>query len=568
MGTDCLPMQLPRPRPECPEFPFVGQMVYQDLVIDVETAGGGTRSGVDPNGKPWSVVLPWPYGEFRGTKACDGDAVDVFVGPDPHAAYAWVVQAKKPGTQAFDEPKVMLGFASRDAVLAAFRAAYSGPGFILGITRWPMSALKAALNRPDLQRGRLGPQALQTVMRKGSAMGRRPVVMLKGAAPRPGLVLRPSRKNPHVKRWMTTEQAVAEQRAARVEAQGAAASPAGPPQRAPRPGARASAPSAPAPRPAVRTGPPATSGPFQEPLFAPDELALPKDVKQRVDDPAEMFRQARVAHQQQVHALTAVAKELGASVIRGDQDYDWHQLDGDLRKPGPVVLVGPPKAQARSEQKVKADYNGDWSRLTDAVRSTIAVDQIEDVPRALDMLRDHGIKIAKRPKDRFTEPTEAGYRDALVNVVWPNGHIGEIQLHVKPILRVKEAGHKLYEPVRSIEAALALEEREMTPDEIDVVRDANSRAKLLYDGAWKEVLEQQKPTGQKMEKAETAAAETRYFDLEGRPARVVGGNVPLVCQPDGTERRTYELEKFYHRAQPISAARYNEMKAEDRSTGA
>ena len=205
-------MQLPRPRPENPEFPFVGQMVYQDLVIDVETAGGGTRSGIDASGKAWSVVLPWPYGEFRGTKACDGDAVDVFVGPNPHSAYAWVVQAKKPGTQAFDEPKVMLGFATREAVLAAFRSAYSGPGFIMGITRWPMSALKAALNRPDLQRGRLGPQALQSVMHKGGAMPR-PVVMLKGA-PRPGLVLRPSKMNPRVKRWMSTEQAAAEDRAA------------------------------------------------------------------------------------------------------------------------------------------------------------------------------------------------------------------------------------------------------------------------------------------------------------------------------------------------------------------
>lgn len=210
------PLSEPRPRPECPAFPFAGSLIYQGLVIDVETPAGGTRSGVDAHGTPWSVVLPWPYGEFRGTKACDGDAVDVFVGPDPHAPYAWVVQAKKPGTQAFDEPKVMLGFGTRDEVLAAFRAAYTGPGFIMGIVRWPMSALKAALQQPDLARGRLGAQALQAVMRKGEhIMGRRPVVVvMEKGAPRPGMVLRPSKKNPRVKRWMSTAQAAAEDHAA------------------------------------------------------------------------------------------------------------------------------------------------------------------------------------------------------------------------------------------------------------------------------------------------------------------------------------------------------------------
>lgn len=163
-----VPLELgpPRARPEEPEHPFVGHIVFQGLDIDIETAAGGRRSGVDKNGEPWSVRLPWPYGEIRGTRAVDGDAVDAFVGPNPYATHAWVVQAKVPKSKAFDEPKLLLGFDTRDQALACFRAAYTGPGFILGVQRWPMPALLEALRQPKLQGGRFGVRALQSVMRK------------------------------------------------------------------------------------------------------------------------------------------------------------------------------------------------------------------------------------------------------------------------------------------------------------------------------------------------------------------------------------------------------------------
>lgn len=145
----------PRPRPEEPEHPFVAVLDYQGITIDVEHRKGGIRSGVDPDGTPWSVRMPATYGEVRGTVGADGDAVDVYVGDDPYAPFVYVVQAKLPGKKAFDETKSFLGFRSRADALATFRRAYTVPGFLHGCTRWPFAAWKEAMSRPHLARGRL-----------------------------------------------------------------------------------------------------------------------------------------------------------------------------------------------------------------------------------------------------------------------------------------------------------------------------------------------------------------------------------------------------------------------------
>ena len=85
-------------------------IIRQGLTIKVENDVGTTRSGVDNNGKPWSVVMKYPYGEIVGSVGMDGDPVDVFVGPNKTAKWVYVMhQIKKDGT-GFDEDKCMLGF--------------------------------------------------------------------------------------------------------------------------------------------------------------------------------------------------------------------------------------------------------------------------------------------------------------------------------------------------------------------------------------------------------------------------------------------------------------------------
>jgi hypothetical protein len=145
----------PPPVPQRVDFPYEGTIRFQGIVIYVENAIGSTRSGVDPDGKPWSVTMSAHYGEIPGTVAADGDPLDVYVGPDQNADKAYVIQTQIPGTKKFDEVKVMLGFPSRSAAVRAFYAHYTKPGFMQGITTWPMQDFIRSLGQPRVLRGKM-----------------------------------------------------------------------------------------------------------------------------------------------------------------------------------------------------------------------------------------------------------------------------------------------------------------------------------------------------------------------------------------------------------------------------
>lgn len=151
-----LTLGAPRFRHEDTAHPFVGSLNLYGIDIDIEQNAGDTRSGVDPSGTAWSVEMPAAYGEVRGTIGADGDAVDVFVGPDLHAAFVYVIQSKYPGSKDFDETKSCLCFSTREDALAAFRRAYSEPGFLYGVKTWTVPAWRhAMIERPDIQKGKM-----------------------------------------------------------------------------------------------------------------------------------------------------------------------------------------------------------------------------------------------------------------------------------------------------------------------------------------------------------------------------------------------------------------------------
>lgn len=149
------PHLAPRPRPEEPDHPFRYATTYLGLIIDVETDAGEARTGVSEDGTPWSHVLPYAYGEVRGTKAMDGDPIDVFLGPDRLAPFVYVIQSKFPGAKRIDETKSMLGFLSQEDAVAAFRACYGQPGFFLNVKRWPAAAWVEAMGRPEVHGGKM-----------------------------------------------------------------------------------------------------------------------------------------------------------------------------------------------------------------------------------------------------------------------------------------------------------------------------------------------------------------------------------------------------------------------------
>jgi len=153
-GHKALPLDPPAESRRPQEYHHHGTVQVPGLpTVDVETPEGTVRQGRGQDGSPWAVLMPAHYGEFRGTLGVDGDAVDVFVGPERDAPTAWVIRAKDPKTGRYDEDKVMVGFATRREALRTFRASYDVRGVQGEVTGIPVARLGALLADAK-QRGR------------------------------------------------------------------------------------------------------------------------------------------------------------------------------------------------------------------------------------------------------------------------------------------------------------------------------------------------------------------------------------------------------------------------------
>ena len=188
----------PPPTPNREEHPYEGTLNWRGLRILVENKAGSTRSGVDPNGKPWSIRMQAHYGEFEGSQGTDGDPLDVYVGPHLDAPVAYVVHQKVPGTNLDDEDKVIVGVDGLDQARALYRAHYNKAGFWGGCTRWPAEELAAAiraghvrgkkLDAPSWVRRRLGKAspalgwfgAMLKAVDGADGLGRRQLVRVRG----------------------------------------------------------------------------------------------------------------------------------------------------------------------------------------------------------------------------------------------------------------------------------------------------------------------------------------------------------------------------------------------------
>jgi hypothetical protein len=102
-------------------------IIYQGLRIRIENPAGSTRSGIDNNGKPWSITMVYPYGEIIGSKGVDGDPVDCFIGNNKSAKFVYVVHQLTKVSGEYDEDKVFLGFNDVMDVKSAFFKNYDIP---------------------------------------------------------------------------------------------------------------------------------------------------------------------------------------------------------------------------------------------------------------------------------------------------------------------------------------------------------------------------------------------------------------------------------------------------------
>lgn len=102
-----------------------GYVSIDGLDVSIENPNGSVRSGVDADGNAWSVTMQNDYGYIRGTKAVDGDHIDIFLSDSPATGNVYVVDAIDQQTGTFDESKVMYGFNSMEEARDAYLSNYS-----------------------------------------------------------------------------------------------------------------------------------------------------------------------------------------------------------------------------------------------------------------------------------------------------------------------------------------------------------------------------------------------------------------------------------------------------------
>ena len=105
----------------------MGHVIVQGMPISIENPKGSKRHWKDEKGNEGYIIMKNHYGYFKKTSGNgkDGDAVDVFIGPNPEEAVTVYVvdQINKSGE--FDESKVMLGFKSITDAKEAYLSNYS-----------------------------------------------------------------------------------------------------------------------------------------------------------------------------------------------------------------------------------------------------------------------------------------------------------------------------------------------------------------------------------------------------------------------------------------------------------
>lgn len=111
-------------------------VMFAGFEVCIENARGTKREWVDTDGTTGSTTMKYDYGYVVGTRGTDGDSVDVYLGPNPHAAWVYVVHqnSKASGFAKYDEDKAMLGFDSPNHARDAYLRQYDDERFFGGMT--------------------------------------------------------------------------------------------------------------------------------------------------------------------------------------------------------------------------------------------------------------------------------------------------------------------------------------------------------------------------------------------------------------------------------------------------
>lgn len=129
-------------------FPIKKRIDWKGMKISIENPVGSMRKWKDVGtGAEGQTYMLHDYGYLRQTGAVDGDAVDVFMGPNPdNAQHVYVVrQLRAPDFRYYDEDKCMIGFDSADHAKSVYQQHYNSPRFFGGMDTYPVDVFLQAV---------------------------------------------------------------------------------------------------------------------------------------------------------------------------------------------------------------------------------------------------------------------------------------------------------------------------------------------------------------------------------------------------------------------------------------
>lgn len=245
----------------------------------------------------------------------------------------------------------------------------------------------------------------------------------------------------------------------------------------------------------VGTVPPSERIPFRPPPRRPPPKAPPSPRLPTVGETPkipEKFRRVSDGINKKIKGpkakqTTADLDELYAAAGEADPILQTTVRELAERFGGEPLFPPGLKGRVRVIEKANAKYGGDFAAITDFSRATIVFEDLEGVYATLEALPKAGIRIV-RIGDRFFNPTAEGYSDIILNVRMANGHVAELQLHVRSVSAAKDANHVLYERQRTILARAKTEGRDMTLAEMSEVKDLVVQQQRVYGSAMQQAL--------------------------------------------------------------------------------
>lgn len=170
-----------------------------------------------------------------------------------------------------------------------------------------------------------------------------------------------------------------------------------------------------------------------------------------------------------------------------DATNAWYQLDFMTRTTaagtgGEAIVPGLKSVESTLRKLDQPGFTVE--RTTDIARTRIVYDSMDEVYAAVDHITQNYDVV--RLSDRFQTPMLDGYRDIKINVRMPNGHIAEVQLHLRAMHEVTElgGGHHIYEEMRQIWARAANEDRPLTAAENARLVELQGESVAMYEATW------------------------------------------------------------------------------------